>query len=224
MHQPTWVSGAPAGFSNGQPEVRWKQALEESLGARRTDGTERVVRLRFVLPAVAPGRPGADLDNLLDPVLSVIVGKLRWFGGRRLAIDGIDATKERGLETGCEIGLHATANPWAPGGETLLDAFYDGALPRSGRDDAFADWVGERVPVGRSTGSSRELGVSLAFGDPRLNLGDVATGRPKNIIDCLWPLIGGVAGAPDDHLVTALRLSRDESLGGGGVRVIVWDR
>ena len=68
------------------------------------------------------------------------------------------------------------------------------------------------------------MGVSLVFGDPQVNLGDIATGRPKNVIDCLWPLLGGVAGAPDDHLVTALRRARDDSLGMNGARVTVWSR
>lgn len=224
MHHRVWVAGAPAGFANGQPEARWKQALEESLADRQSDGTERALRLRFVLPPVAPGQPGADLDNLLDAVLSVIVGRLGWFEGRRPAIDGIVARKERGIETGCEIELLAAVEAWAGAREPFLDAFYEGALPRSGNDAPFTDWVSHQVPVEHPAAGPQGLGVSLAFGDPRLNLGDIATGRPKNVIDCLWPLIGGVAGAPDDHLITALRLSRDESLGGGGVRLTVCSR
>lgn len=216
------VAGVPSGSANGLPERRWKEALEEAQTPHRPDGDQRALRLRFILPPVAPGRPGADLDNLVDPVLSVLVGRLGWFGHIRPSIGGIEAAKERGSEPGCELELLAGLEPSKAVEKPLLDAVYEGALPRSARDEPFTDWVRARVLAERRPGGPDGIGVSLVFGDPRVNLGDIATGRPKNVIDCLWPILGGVAGAPDDHLVTALRLSRDDSLGGNSVRVTVW--
>ena len=216
------VAGVPSGFANGPPERRWKEAPEEALTPHRPDGDERALRLRFILPPVAPGRRGADLDNLIDPVLSVLVGKLGWFGHRRPSIGGIEATKERGSEPGCELELLAGLEPSTAVEKPLLDAVYEGALPRSARDELFTDWVRARVLAERRPDGPGGIGVSLVFGDPRTNLGDIATGRPKNVIDCLWPLLGGRAGAPHDHLVTTLRLSRGDSLGGTGVQVTIW--
>jgi hypothetical protein len=214
-----WVSGVPTGFANGTPEQRWKEALREALALHFVDDGARALRLHFVLPPAAPGRPGGDIDNLLDPVLSVLVGELKWFGGRRPSIGSIEAIKERGFEPGCELELLSepprSSAPPAP----LFDAIFQGPLPRSGKDENFTRWVGGQVVNGVALIGEPGVGVALTFHGPRINLGDVATGRPKNVIDCLWPLIGGVAGAPDDHLVTELRLSRDESLSGAGVRV-----
>ena len=37
-----------------------------------------------------------------------------------------------------------------------------------------------------------------------MNLGDSATGVVKSTIDCLYPLLGGTTGAPDDWKVDNL--------------------
>lgn len=66
------VAGIPTGFENGPPEVRWKKTLHQALAPHRPRGDERARRLRFTPPPVAPGRPGADLDNLIDPLLAVL--------------------------------------------------------------------------------------------------------------------------------------------------------
>ncbi len=214
----------PAGFANGAREQLWKEALRGALTPLPVEVGSRALRLHFVLPPPAPGRPGSDLDNLLDPVLAVLVGELRWFGGGRPSIEAIEATKERGAEPGCELELLAappsSAAPQAP----LLDALFEGPLPRSGTDQIFTEWVQRLVTPGPLAIGEPGLGVALTFHGPRINLGDIATGRPKNVIDCLWPLIGGRAGAPDDHLVTELRLSRLASSDRAGVRVAVWRR
>jgi hypothetical protein len=218
------VAGVPAGFANGAREQRWKEALRGALTPLPVEIGSRALRLRFVLPPPAPGRPGSDLDNLLDPVLAVLVGELRWFGGVRPSIEASEATKERGAEPGCELELLAappsSAAPQAP----LLDALYEGPLPRSGTDQVFTEWVQRLVAPGLPPVGEPGLGAALIFHGPRVNLGDIATGRPKNVIDCFWPLIGGCGGAPDDHLVTELRLSRSEPSDEAGVHVLVWQR
>jgi hypothetical protein len=43
-----------------------------------------------------------------------------------------------------------------------------------------------------------------------VNLGDIATGKVKTTIDGLWPLLGGVAGAPADTRISSLLLHRDD--------------
>jgi hypothetical protein len=64
------------------------------------------------------------------------------------------------------------------------------------------------------------LTIELEFAGP-VNLGDIAAGRPKNVIDCLYPVIGGRPGAPDDSRVTAIEATRMHREGAAGVRVRV---
>jgi hypothetical protein len=82
----------------------------------------------------------------------------------------------------------------------------------------FAGWVREHathVPPG-------SLAVVLEFGGSQINIGDVATGRVKNVIDCLQPLLGGTFGNPDDHRIVLLLVSkRAGDLADGAVRVTV---
>lgn len=217
------VDGLPAAFAGGEPERRWRGTLRATLPPAQPGFGERGLCVAFTLPPAAPGRPGADIDNLLDPVLSVLVNALGWFGKRRPAIAFIHATKNRGQKAGCEVEVLTSAPPPTPTGVPLLEAAFDGALPRSARDEGFADWARRSATLDGQpiTGA---FGVALHFADPRVNLGDVATGKPKPIIDCLWPILGGSARAPHDHLVTELRLSKAAASGGTGVSIVVWRR
>ena len=146
------VDGLPAALAGGEPEVRWKNALRTALPLAGGQGDERGLRLVFTLPPQAPGRPGADLDNLLDPVLSVLVNGHRWFGGRRPAIFSIHATKDRGIRTGCDVEVLPQRNRPKIGGEVILDNLVNGALPTSARDSELPAWVRQhltRAPAGR---------------------------------------------------------------------------
>lgn len=48
---------------------------------------------------------------------------------------------------------------------------------------------------------------ALRFGGAP-TIGDIATGRVKAVVDCLYPLRGGVAGKPDDWRITAFRVEQ----------------
>jgi hypothetical protein len=54
---------------------------------------------------------------------------------------------------------------------------------------------------------SGAIAVDLEFAGP-VNLGDIATGRLKNVIDCLYPVIGGRPGAPNDARITLIEATR----------------
>lgn len=214
-----WIDGPPAAFAGGEPERRWRQTLQSALEPHAPDPAARGLRVSFALPPPAPGRPGADLDNLLDPLLSVLVNRVGWFSGRRPAIDFIWATKSAADRPGCELEL-LRRPPGSPIGEpVLIDDLYEGPPPLSARDESLAAWVREHLVAPPPGGS---FGVALRFGDPPVNLGDAATGRAKPVIDCLWPALGGTPGAPHDHLVRELRLSRDATL--AGVQIALWSR
>lgn len=88
----------------------------------------------------------------------------------------------------------------------------------SARDAGFADWVTQAMV--RAASPSAVLGVELRFAGPG-NLRDIATGRLKNVIDCLHPVLGGRAGAPNDARIVALEAARMDAEVNGTVRVRV---
>lgn len=136
--------GRPAAFAGGEPERRWKEVLRAALPPADPGCDVRGLRVAFTLPTPTPGRPGADLDNLLDPVLSVLVNERGWFGKFRTNIQFVHATKTRGTKTGCVVEILTSASPLAAE-SPFIDATYDGALPASARDRNFAEWVGAQA-------------------------------------------------------------------------------
>jgi hypothetical protein len=152
-------------------------------------------------------------------VFSVLANRLRWFGGSRPNIRAFRARKRLVAPTGCHIRTSSEAwdATWMTGAELINDA-YRGPLPTSARDEAFAQWAAERM--GRPADASSGLGVELRFSGP-INLGDVSTGRIKSVIDCLYPILGGAAGAPQDSRVMVLDASRMHPEVDGAVRVKV---
>jgi hypothetical protein len=103
--------------------------------------------------------------------------------------------------------------------EVGLDAVYPGSLPRPGNIDEYAAWVKDQLwmsrrahscgPYGTSRGAyaspavrQRRFAIDLA--SEAINLGGIATGPVKTLIDGMWPILGGRPGAPDDGRITAL--------------------
>lgn len=67
--------------------------------------------------------------------------------------------------------------------------------------------------------NERRYAVTLNFVET-VNIGEMATGPVKAVIDCLWPLLGGRPSAPDDGCVVALTVCKQQELRGGvAVRV-----
>lgn len=198
------VAGVPVPFAAGDPERLWRRALAAQLPvgdvAGMTDADE--VSLSFSLgPSTQLGR---DLDNLIDPVLSVVCGQLGWFRARRPTLRRIAARKAPASETG--LVLSNVADPHPPG-DVHFRGRYTGNWPSSGRDLVISDWVQEHgatpIPPG-------DVWLCLRFESATVNLGDIATGVTKKIVDGLWPLLGGSPGRPDDHRIAWLLLEKGE--------------
>jgi hypothetical protein len=106
-----------------------------------------------------------------------------------------------------------------PVADSILNSIYTGHLPTSARHGAFAEWV----KVGASSARSERYTVLLEFGSARLNIGDVATGRVKSIVDCLYPILGGLEGAPEDWRINRLQVVKGRlAVEENSVRVTVW--
>lgn len=213
-----FVAGMPASFATAA-ERPWKDALLQQLAGIDPEPAATCLSLEFVVAPRLGYANGADLDNLCEPVFSMLVNRLGWFGGRRPNIAAFRARKVVGVPTGLTMTVYARDLPGAPPpGKTLLDAEARGSLPVSARDVDFATWAAGAMHATRGPGAP--VGIELRFG-ARLNLGDIATGRVKSVIDCLYPVIGGRLGAPDDSAVFILEARRDDPRVSGSVHVRV---
>jgi len=210
-----WIPGFPATFATAR-EAPWREALEKAL-PNAPDGVIPIgVLLSFSVEATTRGGQGFDLDNLCEPVFSVLVNRKGFFGGKRPNIRWWHASRRVASPGGCRIEPSNHNSPPQLEGDVVFAGKYQGELPRSASETAIAHWI-------ETTGSQCQIlpedtiAVSLDFGTPSINIGDFATGRVKSVIDNLYPILGGVAGAPDDWRISELcvakgqeRLGKDE--------------
>jgi hypothetical protein len=126
------IAGLPGTYATAKEEP-WKRRIRRQAPRPSPAGSEIGLGLRFILPTLTPwGRP-LDVDNLCEPVISVLVDQLGWFGGARSNIQWWQATKEQGKESGCVISVHNSGAVALPPSEPGYDHVYTGRLPRSAR-------------------------------------------------------------------------------------------
>ncbi len=215
-----WVSGTPATFST-QKEKAWKEALSHQLPSPHLKPLAQGIVLHFGISGPPTGPLAADVDNLCEPVFSVLVNKKRWFGGSRPNVRWYRATKFYAPETGCHIDVL----PFQPGGaqhnqrETLLNETFPGPLPRRATDPLLAEWA---IQAAIAREEAERYSVRLRFGGMKVNIGEIATGPVKSCIDCLYPIIGGAAGKPEDWRVDELHVEKgSDGIPEGAVGIVV---
>ncbi|MFG0243292.1 MAG: hypothetical protein ACF8R9_10960, partial [Phycisphaerales bacterium JB054] len=121
--------------------------------------------------------------------------------------------------TGCAVTIHAERADRRPQAPPLAAGVYPGPLPRTARDPDLAAWAAS-IAVCRCGGGPFSLGI--AFGGA-INIGDIATGRVKAVIDCLYPWLGGTRGAPEDHRISALHVEQEAAgVPAGSVAISLW--
>ncbi len=212
-----WIPGLPATFAT-VGENRWKEALVAALGQVQWPGEG--LDLTFVLPTLFPRGQGVDLDNLCEPVFSVLTTRLGWFGGKKRNIQWWRAAKRQGAESG--LRLRSGPGPNVLPGEPerkLFEGAFAGPLPRRATEPQLPLWLQSQLPPGLSAGG---YALHLHFGQV-VNIADIATGRVKAVIDCLYPLIGGSAGSPEDWRVGVVQVDRGEDVGKRAVKIAVWE-
>ena len=214
-----WVPGRPATFATAG-EKAWKLAVAANVPTCVAPHPHRGIELDFSLDGAQEGPHAADVDNLIEPLLSAFVNGQRWFGGRRPNVEWILARKSYTVATGCRITLSEQRAGFL-GDADLIDEFaavYPGPLPASGRDLSLSDWLSSSC--GATELRPGPVACSLEFASTSINLGDIATGRVKTVIDGTWPLLGGTPGAPRDSRIRVLALSRAHSdVPAAGVRL-----
>lgn len=218
-----FVPGEPRTFST-RGEQEWKELLAAEVPRSSLHGRERGMLMAFSLTSELRNGKPLDLDNLAEPVFSVVINRLKWFDGRRPNLRRWAASKEVGQPVGCRIRLDDADTITLPATEPQIAEVYEGDLPTSARTRGPADWAESLVSTtGLRSKVSGPCVLYLGFGYSRLNLGDIATGPIKSFIDCLYPLFGGSPGKPDDHRIVGLFVERiADSAFEQRVRVKLW--
>lgn len=212
-----FVEGSPATFATRR-EAAWRQRLLTA-PPQCLAGREQGLWLDFAPGSDAVNGQPFDLDNLCEVAFSVLVGGLGWFGGRRPGVRWWSATRRVARPTGCAVTIHEERADRRPRFAPIASGIYPGPLPSSARDPDLAVWAAS-IPVCRGGGGPFSLGI--AFGGA-VNIGDIATGRVKAVIDCLYPWLGGNCGAPEDHRISALHVEQEAAgVPVGSVAISLW--
>ncbi|MCH7698808.1 MAG: hypothetical protein IH865_07715 [Chloroflexi bacterium] len=179
--------------------------------------------LDFHVQSSQRGGQPFDIDNMCEPVFSTVINQLGWFGGRRPNLTWFRARRSVKTPSGCTVRLQQGDAPlFSPDGHRLVFRdVYTGPLPKSATASELPAWLAELPSVPSAT--SLNVGIRLSFAGTGVNLGDIATGVVKSTIDCLYPLLGGTAGAPDDWKVGTLQCEKGaRDAPAEGVLIEVW--
>lgn len=200
------LAGVPSPWS-GSGEKTWKETLRRGIPEPTTEYDAQGVLLHFRLTGADSGYSAADLDNLCEPIFQVLIGEQGWFSGKRANLRWFRASKSYGEAPGCDLTVTRSSPVDAPQTHSrmLLSTLYIGPLPLRGSDSPLADWVGSipEAPV-----QIDRCAVLLQFADTAVNIGDIPTGRVKNVVDCLYPVLGGKPSDPEDWRVDILQVEK----------------
>ncbi len=212
-----FVPGAPATFAT-RGEKPWRETLLKHM----TPGAESLgvgggVSMDFVVKSLVRNGHPFDLDNLCEPVFWALCSAGA-FGGKRGGIGWWNATRRVGSCEGCHIAIHTAHSRSLPDGPPVIRAEFPGPLPQSATDKGMLQWASSvragPLPCGTLT-------LLLAFGG-HINIGDICTGRVKNVIDCLTPWLGGSVGSPADHRISSLFVQRLSDQPEDHVKLAMW--
>jgi hypothetical protein len=211
---PWWVPGVPITFASGEREKRWKETVIAAVPTPPATTEQTGLVIEFGIPEGSR----QDLDNLTEPVLSAVINHRGWFGRRRPNLRWLALCKATADDPGCRLQpLLEPPENWLPTSDCLIDELYAGIRPTAATSVDFAAWIAARAKP-----SAANYAVELRFAD-RPNLGDVATGVVKPLIDCMWPLWGGNPHQPEDWRLERLLLIRESpGVPDRGVGIKVW--
>jgi len=202
---PFFIKGEPATFATTSEKV-WKQILASAIPLCQGVNKYSGIALRFTLSSSTHNSQPFDLDNLVEPVFSVIIGEKGYFSGKRTNLLWWYAKKNIGTPAGVEIELSGGSPLIRIKGTEIFKGEYAGELPKSATSEAFSSWL---ISQGVRERRHERYGVHLIFPE-RINIGEIATGAVKPTIDCLWPIIGGKPGAPEDWRIEELMVERKD--------------
>ena len=218
-----WVGGEPATFATSG-ELSWKERLRESTPPPSLAGRETGMDVRFSVSSLRRSGHPFDVDNLCDPVFVVVIRKAGWFEGRKTGLSWWSATKRLGQPPGCQISIYEERAISLPTHSPFWDEHYSGPIPTSATSLELPLWARE-LRVARAVDRFPEsCFLYLGFSDGNVNIGEIATGRVKSVVDCLSPWLGGTAKAPEDWRVETLVVERGVSaIPPGTLHIRLWE-
>ena len=212
-----WVNGFPATFATSREKI-WKQQIYQALVGKQYDDNK--VNLHFVFSKDNYDKYQYDIDNLCEPVFAVLTSSLRWFSGKRGNITLWTASKCTGKEQGLLIRNIDSDTALTPSSVPLFDEVYDGVLPKKATDDKIPSWI-KRLGQFNVVNA---CAIRLSFENTPVSIATISSGKVKPIIDCLYPIIGGVPGAPNDEIIEMLTVERvSNSTNKPAVRITIWE-
>lgn len=105
-----WIPGVPTSYST-LGERPWKETIGQRIPRKSGPVMETGVALEFYLSGTDTDLWVPDLDNLCEPMFSVLVNRLGWFGGNRQNMRWWRASKRHEEETGCMVRLWSGEAP-----------------------------------------------------------------------------------------------------------------
>ena len=210
------IMGEPYTFAT-KGEIPWRQTISKTL-PEKFDGMYSGVELKFHYVPQIHGQP-LDVDNLCEPVFTVLVGEKKYFGGTRNNIEWFKAEKIPDTRGKLELNLSEKISKTSMN-LPIFDENYDGKLPKSATDKEFAKFVENNTK--KKLKENDECCVRIQFNSKNVNLGNISSGTIKPIIDCLYPVLGGNPGDPNDHTIRILQVEKGiNSVPQNNVRIVV---
>lgn len=207
---PTWL---------GSGERDWKARLAEAVKLAPAP----FLNLDFRVSSFLRAGHRFDLDNMVTPVFDQLLGPRR--SELRRALHGWSARRGLSPQPGLRIVEADSARNDSMGGEDclVLDLAYLGGLPADSRGKGveFAQAVVHALGAW-SPSAEHRFAVDLGFGDDVQDITWVAEKPVKPVVDCLFPVLGGRPGAPEDWKIERLRVQRGLSDLRGAFSVKVW--
>ncbi len=116
-----------------------------------------------ILPPITT-KPGFDLDNLVDSVLSAVVTRQAWFGGSRLNLRWIAAQKHVAAEPGLILSvLEQAPQLWmAADPDVASDDVCHDELSESSADNRYVAWTEHQM---QRRLVRAKVGIRLDFAD-----------------------------------------------------------
>ena len=217
--QAIWIPGRPATFATAM-EKPWKEHLLQVVSAAAPASFDRR-DLAFRLPPAMMASEGYDLDNLCDPVFTVLATRLGWFGGRQTNIKAWRARKTAAEPSGLLIKPLPEAVSPEGASMVLFDGKYAGPLPGSAKSPGMPAWL---LGMGRMPEIKGPCGMALSFVNIGRSIASLSDGLVKHVVDCLYPLYGGPRGNPFDHRIHELIVERlNSEAQAKHVRVVLWE-
>lgn len=218
MQKEFWVQGRPATFATNH-ELPWKENIRNTLKTEINQHSS--VHMKFHISKDNITKCAFDLDNLCEPVFAVLTTQLGWFNSKRINVKSWMATKEEGDTDGmilkCVNDIDFTRNVE----RAIFDGIYEGKLPNRATETEIPEWMNTYSNIMRV---KKRCAVSLLFGKENLSIATISSGKVKPIIDCLYPVLGGLPGSPDDHRIMELYVNKAiEGLKENQVRITIWE-